>query len=255
MIDWERRRFAIEYALGQGKTPAEIAARYQVGFPAMRKILAKWGLLSEVEPPSAPTTTSDKAQVAEPIPEPPTILPADGEPAMQQNNDDRNAAILKRVEAGIAYSIIAREFGVSRSTVSGIVSRHGSNKTKLIVGTSKKDNIRLANSIRAKQQHRDGRGGGKPMTFGRVTSFEPKPPALPVADLEPVADAVDLFSRTGCSWPFGGANRGDPVTFCNAPRCRIVRKGVVGEVPQLTAWCEEHWAKRNASAYTKVVAD
>lgn len=229
-----------------GFTIEAIAVRVMCSYTLVQKKLKQWGVappiegvIDEPEPMPEPEP--------EPAPAPPIVEDIPPEKTARQLLDERNAAILELVDAGMKDDDIAMKLGLkSRGVVIGVRHRNGRIKTEDEVRHASRQNAkRVGTMTSARRAH-------------LKTPIEPPIETLvkPI-ELDPLimlGRVVIPFEQvTGCRWPFGDVRDNPPLTYCNAPCCTVQLRGGDG-TRHRTRYCAEHWDKRRASNFTKVVS-
>lgn len=222
-------------------TIEQIAVKLMCSYTLVQRKLKEWN----VEPPWKPAEEE-------------TPAPVEDEPAhkiARRKLDERNAAILELADAGMQDEAIALKLGLaSKAVVTGIRHRNGRTKD--------------AHEI-AHRNRQNGKRGGNMNNAGRARLKTPPRPIEPpileqhqaraIAELEALVDArpervvIPFEQVTGCRWPFGDVRDNPPLTYCNAPCCTVKVRGGDGTTHR-TRYCAEHWAKRRASNFTKIIA-
>ncbi len=255
MRNWERRRGPIEYALSQGKTPAQIAARYQTTFAAMNKLLAQWGLLECAKPPRHVPVADDATAFLDL-----TAIPIKQAAAMAEKDPERNERIRQLRRDGLNPATISRRLNLSRNVVIGVLHRAGMGLQphEKARAMSKGGNRGSKVAKRARQQSPDayqfGMGCAKNATrLPGPRKGESTGPLNIDKHYEPIpSHAVTIEHVTGCRWPHGDV-RNEGIAYCNKQRCCVRVHGQAQ--PIRTAYCDDHWDMRRASRTTKIVAE
>lgn len=253
MRSWERRRGPIEYALSQGKTPAQIAARYQTTFAAMNKLLTQWGLLECGRPPRHVPIADDATAFLD-LP----AIPIKQAAAMAEKDPERNELIRRLRREGRTPAQITRHLGVSRGVVIGVLNRAGMtlDAEEMARARSKGGNVGSKAAKRARQQSPDayqfGMGCAKNATrLPSLRKGEATGPLNIEKHYEPIpSHAVTIEHVTGCRWPHGDV-RNEGIAYCNKPRCSVRVHGQAQ--PIRTAYCDDHWDMRRASKHTRIL--
>jgi hypothetical protein len=246
-----KRGYITRLRTQHGFTIEQIAVRVMCSYTLVQKKLKQWGVEAKIEgvidEPEDPIEEPEPEPIIEPEPAPAPATEILPEKTARQLLDERNAAILELVDAGMRDEEIARKLGLkTRGVVIGVRHRNGR-----ILG---EDEIRHKNRQIAKRMGT--------MTSARrahlKTPIEPPIEALvkPI-ELDPLimlGRVVIPFEKvTGCHWPFGDIRDNPPLTYCNAPCCSVMVRGGDGKTIR-TRYCAEHWNKRRASNHTKIVA-
>lgn len=234
-------------------TIEQIAVKLMCSYTLVQRKLKEWN----VEPPWKPAEDEAPAavEVVEPDPEPEQPAPVEPEPAhkiARRKLDERNAAILELVDAGMRDEEIMRKLGLAtRGVVIGIRHRNGRVKTADEVRHASRQNARRVGTMTsARRAH-------------LKTPIEPpileQHQARAIAELEalvacrPERVVIPFEQVTGCRWPFGDVRDNPPLTYCNAHCCTVQLRGGDG-TRHRTRYCAEHWDKRRASNFTKIIA-
>jgi len=240
-----KRGYITRLRTQHGFTIEAIAVRVMCSYTLVQKKLKRWGVappiegvIDEPEPMPEPEP--------EPAPAPPIVEDIPPEKTARQLLDERNAAILELVDAGIGDLDIAMRLGLSKAIVLGIRHRNGRVKTADEVAHKNRQNAKRMTS--ARRAH-------------LKTPIEPQieTPIAALSDLEALVDArpervvIPFEQVTGCHWPFGDIRDNPPLTYCNAACCSVMVRGGDGKTIR-TRYCAEHWNKRRASNHTKIVA-
>jgi hypothetical protein len=248
-----KRGYITRLRTQHGFTIEAIAVRVMCSYTLVQKKLKQWGVappiegaIDEPEPDPMPEPEPEPIIEPEPAPEPETgIQPK----TARQLLDERNAAILELVDAGIGDLDIAMRLGLSKAIVLGIRHRNGRVKTADEVAHKNRQNAkRMGTMVSARRAH-------------LKTPIEPpiEPPIAALSELEALVDArpervvIPFEQVTGCHWPFGDIRDNPPLTYCNAACCSVMVRGGDGKLIR-TRYCAEHWNKRRASNHTKIVA-
>jgi hypothetical protein len=240
-----KRGYITRLRTQHGFTIEAIAVRVMCSYTLVQKKLKQWGVappiegvIDEPEPMPEPEP--------EPAPAPPIVEDIPPEKTARQLLDERNAAILELVDAGMRDEDIARKLGLAtRGVVIGVRHRNGRVKTE--------DEVRHASRQNAKRVGT--------MTSARRAHLKTpiEPPIGALVELEALVDAmpervvIPFEQVTGCRWPFGDIRDNPPLTYCNAPCCTVAVRGGDGKTIR-TRYCAEHWNKRRSSNHTKIVA-
>lgn len=153
---------------------------------------------------------------------------------------------------GASAEEIAKRLGnVSRNAVIGKMSRLGLklDREELKRRRAAKGREGGQKSLAWRGEQRLVLGGSAPMRPPvKPPAYVPEPiPALPSGDVK----GVSLEDRTGCIWPFGDLRIDGRLTYCDAPCCRVRRRG--DTIVHRTRYCSEHWDTRRSSRNTEVV--
>lgn len=243
----DKRSYITYLRLEKQMTIPEIAARVQCSFALVRDKIAAWGIDPPEPVEEAPAVDPEPAPAPDLEPEPEAPTPAK---TARQLLDERNAAILALVDAGMRDHDIAMKLGLkSRDVVIGVRHRNGRVKTDDEVRHASRQNAKRVGTMQsARRAH-------------LKTPIEPRveTPIAALSELEALVDArperivIPFEQVTGCRWPFGDIRDNPPLTYCNAPCCSVIVRGGDG-TRHRTRYCAEHWNKRRASNHTKVVA-
>jgi hypothetical protein len=258
MTDLEPYRKAICVLYADNWAVAALALRYRVERKHMQECLERWGVI-EPRPRILPTSPRE-LKCAEPFA--PDDEPEPRRQATHVNNAERNQKIMDLKAEGLSSGKIVARLkasypGLSRSAVIGVIHRHMPAEVRARDVEEGHHAIRMR-AKRTAPPPRPPKPTPPPRIFNKAPIYRPIEPPLETLLGEPVLavpppehDAgVTLLQRTGCAWPYGDARQG-AITFCNRPRCSI-RQGGLDSL--LTPYCAEHWARRRASSYTKIVA-
>jgi hypothetical protein len=268
MIDLEPYRKAICVLYADNWAVAALALRYRVERKHMQECLERWGVIEprprilpvKSSPANAPTSPDD------PAPEQPAgeTVKLKRAPDRFGENTERNEQIMKLKAAGLSSGkILARLKGaypaLTRSAVIGVIHRHMPAEVRARDIEEGHHAVRMRARREAPPPLPPKLPRAQPQRLALESKrIEPREKLEPLEVVFTVPDepqpehvaGATLLERTGCAWPYGDA-RQDGITFCNAPRCSI-KQGTHDSY--LTPYCAEHWARRRASAYTKIVA-
>lgn len=244
-----RRAYITRLRTFHGLTIEAIAVKLMCSYTLVQRKLKEWKVEPAIE---AAPEEPEPEPTPEPEPEPAPPIAEDILPAKtaRQLLDERNAAILELVDAGMRDEDIARKLGLkSRGVVIGVRHRNGRVKTDDEVRHASRQNARRLGTMQsAKRAH-----------LKTQIEQQVETPIAALDELETLVDArpesvaIPFEQVTGCRWPFGDILDNPPLTYCNAACCSVTVRGGDG-TSHRTRYCADHWNARRASNHTKVVA-
>jgi hypothetical protein len=244
-----------------GFTIEAIAVRLMCSYTLVQKKLKEWnvappieGEIDEPEPDPMPEPEPEPIIEPEPAPKPEAgILPK----TARQLLDERNAAILELVDAGMKDDDIARKLGLAtRGVVIGVRHRNGRIKTDDEVRHASRQNAkRVGTMTSARRAHLKTPIAPPEDILKQIgaTPLEGLAELEALAACRPERVVIPFEKVTGCHWPFGDIRDNPPLTYCNAPCCSVMVRGGDGKLIR-TRYCAEHWNRRRSSNHTKIVA-
>lgn len=240
-------------------TIEQIAVKLMCSYTLVQRKLKEWN----VEPPWKPAEEETPAAVEPeptPDPEPEQPAPVEPEPAhkiARRLLDERNAAILELADKGMRDEEIAKELGLaSPGVATGIRHRNGRSMSAEEVRHASRQNAKRIGTMQSARRAHLKTPIAPPESILEQIGAKPLDG---LAELEalvacrPERVVIPFEQVTGCRWPFGDVRDNPPLTYCNAHCCTVQLRGGDG-TRHRTRYCAEHWEKRRASNFTKIIA-